>query len=565
MPASTPRFAVPCSLFCGLAVAACQGTVGGGDSSGRGSAAEDLGRIQVQVVCTDTGSAAPAPIRRLTNREYARSVQAMLGVAVDDLVADFPPDKSAVGFDNDVLGQELSTLRVSRYESAAQEIASRFLANASLRNTVIACDIAQNACVEAFTTRLLRRAYRRPPEPNEVSDLLALGNTGATLEGTHDARISYIVQGVLLSPTFLLRPEVGANGPDDKGRVLLSGHEIASRLSYLLWGEPPDDALLDRADQGELSTREGILAVAVPMMDDPRTKAHFREFYEQWLWVDSLDTAQPDAMLFPEFTETLRNSMKAEVQQLVDEFLWGTPRNVFELFTTNTSYINDSLATLYGLGATGSTTVQATSLPASSNRAGVLTTAALLTVTSKPRNTSIMKRGHFVRDFLLCEPIRLPPGFSVTPLQNPDPNQTENEALLAHASKPECAGCHNLMDPIGKGFERYNAIGKYHETDDQGDPIPEGGSVAGLQNPAFANVVELGQRLATDPKSQGCFSQQLMRWALARTLDMTSGSADACTTQTLQQTFQGSNHHFRVLLENLIGSDAFRYRTYDAP
>ncbi len=513
----------------------------------------------VDKYCFDQSNVGPSPLRRLTNEEYAATVNDLLGVDVADIVVGFPTDGYDHGFDNnaDILG--ISSTRAARYQEAAESIAARVVSQPARVSALTACNLKTDAtCLADFITRFGRRAYRRPLTTDEAQGFKDLA-AAASSDSDPNATLSYLIQGVLQSPSFLFRPEFGLGAADSDNRVKLSGYELAARLSYLLWGTMPDDALLDAAETGTLDSDGGLASSADRLLADPRAKDRVRNFYEQWLRMQMLDAATPDTTRFQTFSDDLRKSMRQEVDIMLDSVIWNG-KDLLTIFNTTTTSIDASLADLYDMTPPNAAGFSSITLPASANRAGILTTAAVLTQTSKSTHTSIMRRGMFLRDAILCDPVKVPPNFMVTPLEVPA-GQTENDAILQHASRPECAACHTRLDPIGLGLENYNAIGAYRTQDENNNTISGEGHIEGLDGSTFHGGVELGNLMSKTPAVAQCVTEHFMRWALGRSLVEENQSADGCTKQILHKKFESKTHDFRELIHAFVSDEAFRYRT----
>jgi hypothetical protein len=454
-------------------------------------------------------------MRRLTVTEYIYTIRDLLGEDVSALLADFPADGRTGGFDNvaDSLGVQTSQLDV--FERAAMALATRAAtAGSPARQRLAVCsEWSDAACRRQVLQAFADKAWRRPTTPAEVDQLVALG---ASAGASGDEQVALAVRGILIAPQFLFRverlPPAGT-----AGSYRVSAHELATRLSYFLWSSTPDDALTRSAAAGTLATPDDVSREVSRMLGDPKAAGLTENFAAQWLALRSLGDHTVDAA-FTAYTPTLAASMSKETMGLFSYVLAnGLP--VTELLTASYSFVDEPLAKFYGVSvANGRAELGAT------ERRGVLGQAALLTLTSYPNRTSVVRRGVWVLDNLLCkEP---PPPPKDLKIEEPDPTKgTLRERMASHRSNPSCAGCHDLMDPIGLGLENFDAIGTYRETENGGAIDASGTYPDGR---TFKKPSELSALIAEDPRFVKCVTDKLLAFGLGRVL--TSGDEQAATT-----------------------------------
>jgi Protein of unknown function (DUF1592)/Protein of unknown function (DUF1588)/Protein of unknown function (DUF1587)/Protein of unknown function (DUF1595)/Protein of unknown function (DUF1585) len=562
------RFAAASAWAITLALGGCYSGAGGhvdggadgDDDAGSGSGSEGAdGDDSGAAACLgDPSDPGPMLLRRLTHREYAATVRDLLGLDASALVASFPADVTTGRFDNDALNQTISVLLGERYLAAAQQLGAQVLADATLRDAVIGCDPADGEpCLRAFVERFGRRAFRRPLEPGEIDELVAL----ALAQDQPDARASIVIETVLLSPRFVFRVELGTVDPDHPERAQLGGYEIATRLSYFLWGTMPDDALLDAAAAGTLDQADGVVATAQAMIEDPRARASMAIFGEQWLHADTIAGQSRDAEGFPEWGESLADAMLAELELRLDDAMWGEGADFLSLYTSSRGYVNDELAAIYGVDAPGGTALVPIDLAAIPDRGGLLTTAAFATASSRASDTSPVQRAMWIRTVALCDPPPPPP--PSVPSLDPEDGESVQDAFERHLGKgEECAGCHLQLDPIGFGLERYDSIGRLRSDYPSGDPVRlEGTITIDGEEHSFAGGVELGALVAASAQAEACVVTHGWRWAMGRGDDV----ADVCGRDQAQQEFADSGRSFGELLLAVVRSDGFRYRRISSP
>jgi len=519
------------------------------DDAGADASSSDGGAGEGEVCAVGE----PAPLRRLTATEYRNTVRDLLGIDASDLVADFPVDASVAGFANNAAVQTLQLGHARSYQAAAEAIANRLLADAERRDAVVGCVPASpgDDCVRAFVERLVHSAYRRPAETTDVEALVALAQSVEDPWGG----VALVVRAVLQSPRFLFRVERPREpAPDDpNGAPLLDGHEIATRLSYLLWQSSPDAWLLERAADGSLADAEGVVAVAREALERAAVDDALAEFATGWLRLGALDDLGRDPARFPEWTPSLRAAMRDEAIALVRA--GARDHGLLGAYTIASVWVTPELATIYGLPAPDGDGLVEVDVAGDPDRGGLLTTAAVLAVTTPTDVTSPVRRGVFVYDALLCSPLPPPPPGTAGELPPPD-EVAKIDALEQHRSDPACAGCHDLLDPIGLGLERYDALGRVRMLDEGGHPVAEHGTVPGLPDGSFAGGVELGERLRAMPEAQRCVATQVFRWAMGRS----ETADDACVLDQLAAVVAETDGDYAELVAALVASDAFRRR-----
>ncbi|HET8547347.1 MAG TPA: DUF1592 domain-containing protein [Bryobacteraceae bacterium] len=531
-----------------------------------GTADETALRSWVRYLATQEAEAAPEPVstddsapqrpvlRRLTHVQYNNTVRDLLG---DDsnIATQFPPEDFVHGFRNQYSAQAISPLLAEAYAAAAEKLAKNAFRGGDTRG-LVPCKAApgsENTCATGFIRSFGRKAFRRPLLESEVERYRKLFASGGA---------QLVVEAMLQSPNFLLRTE---NGSEPAWRA----YQTASRLSYFLWNSMPDEALFRAAEAGELSSPAGIERAARRMLTDPRARAAVDDFIEQWLRFDRLLTSVKDRRAFPQFTPELALAMTEETRRLVSELVWNN-RSFMELYTADYAYLSSSLAELYGVPVP-EREFDRVSLPAATERAGILGQAMFLAATSKPAETSPTARGLFVREQFLCQEVPQPPpgvAANLPPLTKDKP-QTNRERLSVHMSSESCSGCHNLIDPIGLGMEKFDAIGQRREklkltfsTERKEKPIhpvtvelelDTRGEVAGLANSSFSSPRQLGTILAASRQCQECVVKQVFRYAMGRK----ETPADRPVIGRIYEDFRDSQFRFQELMIALLKWTAF--------
>ena len=462
-------------------------------------------------------------VRRLNRNEYNNVVRDLLFVDFQP-ANDFPADDTGYGFDN--IGDVLSTspLLMEKYLDAAETIASAAVTIPKKNGEVTAFQKeyftvpltkeAEETVFKGFVATFMRRAYRREVRTEEVDRMMAVSKAVVDKGAPFDARVQVVIQGVLVSPHFLFRWELDGAPSDPKAIRRLNEYELASRLAFFIWSSGPDDRLLDLAAKGVL--RKQLKAEVRRMLADPKAEALVRNFSGQWLQLRNLDIVRPDKILFPTYTNKLRDDMRRETELLFADVLREN-RPLTELLTARYSFINGRLAALYGLSNVRGDEFRKVALKGNA-RAGVLGHASVLTLTSDPNRTSPVKRGKYVLDNILGTPPPPPPP-NVPELEEAgEIKGTVREQMAKHSTNAVCASCHKKMDPIGFAFENFDAIGRYR-TEDNGAPVDAGGQLDSGES--FKNAAELRAIFATKKSDLfiRCVTEKMLTYALGRGLE----------------------------------------------
>ena len=518
-----------------------QGGIGGAEQGSAGDASVNI---------ADPGF---LPVHRLTREEYDNTTTDLLGTSAR-YGSNFPPDGNS-GLPSDATQQsQISPLLAAMYMQASEELVREVFETAELKQRVLTCQGASagdEECARLIITRFGRRAWRRPLEPEEVDQLLAhYQDALGALEKDHEGAVAHVMRIMLTSMKFVYLIEID---PDlqvaaTQGRDL-NGYELASRLSYALWGAPPDEQLVELAASDELLEGEMLLSEANRLLGDARSGYFTRAFLAQLLRVRTLSHHHFDPMFSQRRNEELALAMTADSDAFMTTFaLGGRPWS--ELLTAELP------------AAPGLDDIYAGDPPGI--RRGLLTLPAILASISLPDDghSRAVRRGTFVMKRLFCEEMSLSPGVSVIHEPNLPPSTNPREALEQYSSSAACAACHDWIDPIGFALDNFDAIGRYRTTWDSGDLIDTSGTwVAGGENidePAprysFSTLNELLPVLATDARLPRCASRKLLSYLVRRMpREQDEVFADALGDEW-------ASGDLRVLLGRLLESDVFRRR-----
>ncbi|MCA9708603.1 MAG: DUF1592 domain-containing protein, partial [Myxococcales bacterium] len=332
----------------------------------------------------DPTLAVPAParvqLRRMTRAQYGASLVELLGPQVElptalepDLVVDL---FASVGATESIM----SDLGTEQLEAAARDVAEQVVVDPGWRSEIVGCDANAAGCIEQFIPTFGRRALRRSLDDAERSRYQALAADVEALRGDRWEAVEAVMTAMLASPSFLYVVELGEPDPDDDQRLRFTSLEMATRLSLAVWGSGPDEELLAAGEAGELTDPEAIEAQVERMLADPRARRGLGRFFAEWLGLDVLDGLTKDAGIFPQADAALFQSMRGQVERMVDEavFEGGT---LTELIAGRETFVDARLADLYGVPAPASVDAQGfgrVTLPEQGGRRGILGTGAFL-------------------------------------------------------------------------------------------------------------------------------------------------------------------------------------------
>jgi hypothetical protein len=549
-----------------LILGGCQGTIsapgqppsssGGNPPAGGGPTITTTNTAQLCAETKGTLRIGRTLLRRMTRAQLDHTVRDLLGTAATPAAALSPDEKIGPFYNNAIA--PITDLIVQQHE----EIAAQLAAEAAGRMSQIApCDLAaeaatSTACATRFIDDLGLRAYRRPLEPAERDEYLALYSMERA-QGTAQSAFQLVVETVLESPFFLYHVDMAPGSTPSNVPVKVGSYQLASRLSYFLWDSMPDRQLFDLAATDALQDSAVLAAEVERMLAHPRAADAVPAFHLQWLGIGDMNGVNKDPQRFPQFGATLVADMLAETATFADHVVRRGDGLLSTLFTADFSFPRGGLFGIYGVTQPAGFTPGTQAALNPSERAGLLTQAAFLATHAHPDQTSPVHRGIAVRESLLCQPLGSPPA-NVNTMPPPLSDTTSTrDRFAAHNADPTCASCHTLIDPIGVLFENYDPIGAYRTregnttVDASGEVVGGTGSLAG----PLVGAVELGRRLAASRQAGDCLANQWFRYALGRM----EANDDACSLQTIHEGFAASGGNVRQLLTKLAQSDAFRH------
>ncbi len=416
------------------------------------------------------------------------------------------------------------------------------------RDRIFVCHTEDEACAKRIISTLARRAWRHPVADAEIQTPLRFYRD-ARKDNGFEGGIEMALRSVLVSPQFLFRIEQDPAGVAPGTAYRLSDLELASRMSFFLWSSIPDDELLDTAVQGKLKQPSVLEKQVRRMLADSRSEALVNNFAEQWLYLRNLSSANPDARLFPDFDDNLRQAFRRETEMFFENIM-REDRNVLDLLQANYTFVNERLAKHYGIPNVYGSRFRKVTFAPGDVRGGLLSQGSILTVTSYANRTSPVIRGKWILTNILGTPPPPPPP-NVPPLKEAvDSGRvlTMRERMAEHRANPACSGCHKLMDPVGFSLENFDAVGRFREAD-SGGGLPDGSSFTGLGGlkKALLHRPELFVSTTTE---------KLLIYALGRGVEDFDGPA----VRKIVQDARGRDYRFSSLVLGVVNSTPFQMR-----
>ena len=373
-------------------------------------------------------------------------------------------------------------------------------------------------CAEEILSRLGRLAYRRNLTERNLESLMSLYDAGAADVGFEEG-IRMGIEGMLASPNFVFRIEEPLDPREAEFGYRLTDTDLASRLSFFLWGTIPDEELLDAAEAGQLSDPPVFETQVRRMLADPRSEALAKRFAHQWFRLQDLKKINPNVRLYPDFYQQLKSAMVEETERFFHHLV-SEDKSVFDLFTADYTFVNANLAKHYGMVGVAGPEHRLVRYQ-NPNRRGIFAHGSMLTLTSHPYRTSAVLRGKWVMEVLLGSPPPPPPP-NVPDLDAGESGETvrkltARQALEIHRDNPACRSCHRMMDPIGLALEQFDVTGRVR-VKDAGQPIDASGEF--YDGTPIRDIGDLRDALLKRPPPLlRTFTENLMAYALGRRVE----------------------------------------------
>ncbi len=485
--------------------------------------------------CAETEQlSGPAPGRRLTVWEYRNTVQDILEVDLSDLA--LPEDPRADGFSNTADALVVTFEHVQAFDALAQTAVERVAMDALVQRFG-ACDLQAPECLTLVWESIAAALFSRPLN-DEDRNALALALQG---DSAPEEQLRLIVRAMLQSPAFLYKLEPAGPVSDT----------IASRLSFLVLGSRAQPST--GAEIGALDTPEGRGALVSSWMEDPRARRASRRYLIDWLNLDALDVMVRDPDLYPDFSPELASQMKQETLDLFDDIVWSERGPLMRLFQEQRTKVPRGLALLYGLQPQGDAPrwYDLSEMP---QRRGVLTHAGVLALSGAGDEASLVKRGLYILETILCDEIDAPPAGLDTSPPIIAPGQTQRSASQDRLQSPACEGCHTQIDPLSYGLDPYDGIGAFRTEDEFGNALsPEGVfNLEGQQTP-YASADAYMELLAQSATVERCLVQKQLQFALGRPLH----AEDDCAIDRVLSRFRASGGTYQALILAIAEDPSF--------
>lgn len=414
---------------------------------------------------------------------------------------------------------------------------------------------ASGPCAEKIIRALGARAYRRPLTADDVTPLMEFYEEGSK-NGGFEQGVRAALEAILASPHFIFRVEQPGRLARGKDTYRITDYDLAARLSFFLWGSPPDDELIKLARAGTLSQPLILRAQTRRLLADPRSEALATRFAYQWLRLQDIELVHPDALQFPNFHQQLADAMRRETELFFSSIV-REDRPVLDLYTANYTFVNEALARHYGLSGVTGNEFRRVEYP-DDRRAGLLGHASILTLTSVANRTSPVLRGKWVMEAIIGSPPPPPPP-NVPDLEKVGEAKegrflTTREKMEMHRANPTCRSCHMFMDPIGLALDNFDVTGQWRIRENGQSLDTRGDFYDGtpITSPAELRTVLLKRPI---PLVRS-FAQNLMSYALGRRIE----AYDQPAIRKITAAAERNNYRFSEFVYGIVKSDAFQMK-----
>lgn len=518
----------------------------------------DLNRPNTPAATCTPSPVRPAPVRRLSQTEYQASLRDLLP-SLAPLAPTIGKDTADKGFENRALLLNPTPLLVEQYGTSAVDAAIKAVGKLSSILPCTPTPATEAACGRQFITTFGARAFRRPLTTQETDAYVAFFE-GRRAASNFAGAVQLTLEVMLQSPQFLYRLEFGEPATAAPDKIKLSPYEIATRLSYLLWGSPPDDVLFAAAQGSQLDLPAQREVQARRMLADPRAKGMLIDFHRAWLEFDRI-TEKPEAKaatLYPTYNDTLKAAIREESNRFVEDIMWQGDGTLASFLTSPKTQVNAPLAALYGVPAPASGWAPVDLKP--TERAGFLTRANFLTARAHKISGSPPLRAVYILERLFCiTPPVAPPDADLSEPKSSAGNtlKTNRQLFEERVAPPPCNACHAAINPMGYGLENYDAIGRYRTKEENGLTIDASGTFTTVDvTGSFADGVELSQKIAGSAQVRACVVGEWYQFAAGRNSD----AGDQCRIDKLKQVLAASGGNIRELLVAIAASPEFAFR-----
>ncbi|MEX2214218.1 MAG: DUF1592 domain-containing protein [Phycisphaeraceae bacterium] len=494
-------------------------------------------------------------VRRLTVWEYIRTVREAVGVDVEaDARKILPRDLRADGFSNTAYNLNVDLGHVEAYARLAEVIVKRMDVPAFAAGFTRSKEL-NDTNMRELIAGMGKWLLRGPLDKNEVDGFLRVSSAVEKEGGDFNEAARYLIESMLQSPRFIYRMEKQRG--DGKSRRV-DAYELASRLSYTIWGSPPDRELMHAADTGELADRVRIEQQVRRMLGDDRAIERSLQFASEWLNLGRLDNLRPGKERFAKWKDQLAADMREETLAYFKEIVWTQKRAMADLFNAQLTIATPALAEHYGLKPGGSNGASRYDLSAVPGRGGLLTQGSVLTIGGD--DASMVTRGLFVLHDLLRGHVNdPPPGLDTTPVPS-KPGLSQRKIAEGRVANASCGGCHSKFEPLAFGLERFDGVGAYREIDEHGNKLREDGEIhfPGDDKPIrFQSSRQLMDLLAGSDRVRETITWKVTQWALGRPLTET----DKPHMTMIHKASQAGGGTYASLITAIVMSDLVQMTT----
>ncbi len=572
---------VACSLAASLA--ACAGGTGGGNEGGSGGTSDEPPDVKSpdsykrnpvhELACEQplTSNPLSSPLQRLSNVEYANTVRALLAPVGDSSQVGkdvaLPHESLASGFSTNILYQDGSEDYVNSINRWALEGAAFAVTNLpKLMGCTPKSAGEETSCAASFVRAFGKRAFRRPLTTDETTALEALYAEARAANLSFKDAVETVVGGMLQSPQLMFRVEEGVGDVTDSGGKALSDYEVASRLSYMLWDSPPDDALFAAAEAGKLVVTTEIEKQVKRMLAEPEARPAMAAFEREWLNLELVASQIPadrkDTTMFPEYTPAAAKALEEGMNRFIEDSFFAGDHSMNRLFTSSVGFVNDDSAAIYGVDAPGGSDLVAVDLDPAT-RKGLLTQPGFTAGLGHQQTQASIIRGATIMDRILCMPSPPPPDSVDRTIKDlgADARVTYRQRVeMTVEENRDCSGCHFLIDSYGFLYENYNAIGAFQEQEGKFDlPVDASVEIAGTYDldGKYDNGVAFAAKLGQSEQAAQCAVESLYRYTFGRNLV----DEDGCAIAPLTDAFVAKKFDMHALLAEFAKSPAFRFRS----
>ena len=488
-------------------------------------------------------------VRRLTVPEYIETVRSVTGVNIAKEARNIlPPDIRADGFSNTAYNLSVDLKHIESYAKLADMIVGKM---------DVLSFTKQFSNKQGFTDDIMRDLVAKMGQvflrgelvEHEIATFRGITTTIASTGGNFEEAMGLVIEAMLQSPRFLYRVE---NQRGDGSTWPVTEYEFVSRMSYIIWGAPPDKTLLDLADSGELFSADVLDTQIDRMLNDPRAVRRSIEFIDEWLNLGRLANMKPNAERFPKWDPALAKDMRDETLAFFEEVIWKQKQPLAELLNAKITFATPRLAKHYGLSAKGGAGLARYDLKSVPERGGLLTHGSVLTLGGD--EASMVTRGLFVMHDLLRSGVNDPPPcVNTTPVPS-KPGLTQRAIAEKRIANKACGGCHGKFEPLAFGLEKFDGLGAFHKTDEHGNLLRDDGEILfpGTANPVpYKTSAQLMDLLARSDRVRQCLTWKVTQFAVGRPL----GQPDALVLDKIYQEAQKGGGTYASLIRAIIQSD----------